>query len=110
MYSKAIDLQNHINTNYPATCVLKECSETKHILLDTLIVNKNFRRQSIGSEIMKLITEYADKQGCTITLILSAVYGSAPPILEVFYRKHGFILSDTIKQGDSLFQSMIRYN
>ena len=110
MYSKATELQKYINNNYPATCVLKECSETKHILLDTLIVNKNFRRQAIGSEIMKLITAYADKQGGTITLVLSDGYGYPNPVLETFYRKHGFTLSDTIKQGDGLFQSMVRYN
>lgn len=110
MYSKAEELQNHINTNYPATCILKECSETKHILLDTLIVNKKFRRQDIGNEIMELLTEYADKTDSTITLVLSDVYGSPKLVLENFYRKHGFTMSDSIKQGDTIFESMIRYN
>lgn len=107
MYSAA-ELQNHINTNYPVTCVIKEHQKANHILLDTLIVNKKYRRQGIGSEVMRLITEYADSKEGTITLILSEAYGSSAPVLEAFYRRHGFTLSDTIQQGDSLFQSMVR--
>jgi predicted GNAT family acetyltransferase len=68
-------------------------TENKGVIdLSQIIIPKNKRKQGIGSDAMKKITDYADETKQTIKLTPSTDYGATSVSrLKKFYKKFGFV-------------------
>ena len=63
----------------------------KYLELSKIIIPKERRGEGIGSEIMNIITDYADSRGMKIYLTPSKDFGATSITrLENFYKEHGF--------------------
>lgn len=64
----------------------------KYLELSKIIIPKEKRGEGIGSEIMNIITDYADGRGLKIYLTPSKDFGATSiSRLENFYKEHGFV-------------------
>ena len=64
----------------------------KYLELSKIIIPKEKRGEGMGSEIMNIITDYADDRGLKIYLTPSKDFGATSITrLENFYKEHGFI-------------------
>lgn len=54
-------------------------------------VNEEDRQKGIGTKMMSLITELADKYGYQLTLTIDPKFGVKKRVLNKFYKSHGFV-------------------
>ena len=77
--------------------------------LSTIRIPKDLRGRGIGSEIMKMIIDYADNNKKIIGLTPSKDFGaSSVNRLKVFYKMFGFIENKGRNKDFSISSSMIR--
>jgi ribosomal protein S18 acetylase RimI-like enzyme len=74
---------------------LKEYPNEKRLHLAYIGVLEEYRQQGHGNEIMKIMTDIADRYGYLIDLEIQAKFGVTKTVLKKFYKKHGFV-----KKGD----------
>ena len=65
----------------------------KYLNLDKIFINKGFRGQGIGQEVMKKILEYASKNNLITTVTPDSVWGSSVSKLIKWYKSLGFIMN-----------------
>ncbi len=74
-----------------------------------IIVKKEFRGEGIGSNIMKDIVQYADKNKQIVTLTPSSDFGGNKNRLIQFYKSFGFKLNKGVHKSYEYTDLMIRY-
>jgi predicted GNAT family N-acyltransferase len=66
--------------------------EDEKLVLDTIVIPKELRKQGIGSKIMRMVCEYGDKVNKPIYLTPSTSFGgSSVSRLKEFYKRFGFV-------------------
>lgn len=65
--------------------------DKKKIHIAYIGVGEERRRTGIGTKMMKLITELADKYGYTLDLTVEPKFGVGKRVLNKFYKSHGFV-------------------
>jgi GNAT superfamily N-acetyltransferase len=63
----------------------------KALNLSRIVVPEDARSAGIGTQIMRRIVEYADRNGRVLTLTPSADFGGNVPRLREFYKRFGFV-------------------
>jgi GNAT superfamily N-acetyltransferase len=78
------------------------------INLSKIVVPKESRNKGIGSEAMRIITDYADSSGKRIDLTPSEDFGGSKKRLEGFYKNLGFESNSGKNKDYSISESMYR--
>lgn len=89
-----------IRDKYPDS-ILEVSYANNCICLDRLIIPEYKRKQGIGTDIMTLLTAYADSLGNYVMVSPSADFGSNLNRLKKFYKRFNFILN---KGKNKLFE------
>ena len=71
--------------------VLTLQEQGEHMVVENLVIPALLRRTGIGSEVMEALVTAADKEQWFLTLTPDSVYGTPVHVLELFYRKFGFV-------------------
>jgi len=83
------------------------------LFVSDLYVKPEYRRQGVGSKVMRDITDYADRVGLPLVLIPEPDEGITRNQLIGFYKKFGFTINTGRKMDYSLSipfaTSMVRY-
>lgn len=79
------------------------------IILSKIIINSEFRREGIGSNIMNDLLNYADSNNKIIALTPSSDFGGNKNKLIQFYKKFGFKLNKGHHKSFEFRETMIRY-
>ena len=75
------------------------------VLLDDLWVDERYRRQGIGSMILREAERIAREKGCRVVTLGTASYMARP-----FYEKHGYTVFTTLKQANGYISySLVKY-
>ena len=76
--------------------------------LDTIALPYDQRKQGIGTKVMRMLTEEAEKAGALIRLHPSVSLGTPLKVLGKFYRSHGFRKADA-RYSSMYNRTMVRY-
>jgi len=80
----------------------------KHLELSRIVIPKERRGKGLGSEVMQIIVDYADKNKKKIYLTPSKDFGaSSVSRLENFYKEFGFVKKP--KDDFSTKETMVRF-
>ena len=75
------------------------------VLLENLWVDERYRRQGLGSMIIREVERIAREKGCRVVTLGTASYMARP-----FYEKHGYTVFTTIKQANGYIDfSLVKY-
>ena len=75
------------------------------MFLDTLWVDEHWRRQGIGSMILREVERIAGEKGCRVVTLGTASYMARP-----FYEKHGYTVFTTLKKPNGYVSySLVKY-
>jgi ribosomal protein S18 acetylase RimI-like enzyme len=66
-------------------------SAEKNIHLAFISVLEDKREQGMGNQLLKIVTDLADKYGYSMDLEVDTKFGMKKSVLKGFYKKHGFI-------------------
>ena len=73
--------------------------------LDTLWVDERYRRQGLGSMIIREVERIAREKGCRVVTLGTASYMARP-----FYEKHGYTVFTTLKKPNGYISySLVKY-
>lgn len=61
------------------------------VLIDNILIRKTYRRKGVGSDIIKLVCEFADKFKLDIILLPDSSFGTPKDVLIRFYNNFGFL-------------------
>lgn len=81
---------------------LRVVDDRKHIHLAYIQVGEDSRQQGLGNQMLKTLTDLADKYGYSIDLDVKAKYGVGKRVLKNFYKKHGFVRKGAIDHMERL--------
>tara|TARA_B100000900_G_C20538526_1_gene699384 strand:+ start:1114 stop:1476 length:363 start_codon:yes stop_codon:yes gene_type:complete len=79
------------------------------IEFNQVVIRKHSRNIGIGSDILKTVTEYADRVGKIVTLTAADDYGSDLKRLKKFYQRFGFIFNHGKNRNFKYRDTMLRY-
>ena len=75
------------------------------VLLDDLWVDEHYRRQGIGSLIIREVEKVAKEKGCRVVTLGTSSYMARP-----FYEKHGYTVFSTLKKPNGYISySLVKY-
>ena len=75
------------------------------MFLDTLWVDERYRRQGLGSMILREVERLAREKGCRVVTLGTASYMARP-----FYEKHGYTVFTTLKMANGhISYSLVKY-
>jgi GNAT superfamily N-acetyltransferase len=75
------------------------------VLLEDLWVDERYRRQGIGSMILREVERIAREKGCRVVTLGTASYMARP-----FYEKHGYTVFTTLKKANGhISYSLVKY-
>ena len=75
------------------------------VLLEELWVDERYRRQGIGSMIIREVERIAREKGCRVVTLGTASYMARP-----FYEKHGYTVFTTLKKANGYISySLVKY-
>lgn len=102
-----VSFKEKIKKKYPEV-TLHLGSKSDYVTLDLISVPKHLRGQGIAKDVLKQLTETADKNGWSLALTPSNDFGSSKPRLEAFYRSFGFVKNSGRNKDYTVMESMIR--
>lgn len=104
-----IELQDALKSEFGIDLRLRE-TQKGDLKLDHIVVPKGQRKQGIGSEVMKRITDYADKNNLRIVLTTAVKDDSfgttSASRLKTFYKRFGFV--ENKGKDYSISENMLR--
>jgi len=89
-YGKAKALARDLDTKYP-DITADISAKDNYLTLDRLEIDKELRRQGLGSRFMEDLTQYADDTGRQVRLTADGDFGGSKAGQQRFYRRHGFV-------------------
>jgi GNAT superfamily N-acetyltransferase len=95
--------QNGSKLELHVTKITGEFAE-KNIHLAFIGIVEDSRKQGMGSNLLKILTDLADKYGYSMDLDVNTKFGMKKSVLKAFYKKHGFIQSKEDK--DSMYRPL----
>ena len=99
-----------IESKYPISINVKyHISDVPAIYIQSIIVDKDKRREGIGSKAMQDIIDWADKKHVIITLTPENTFGTPVSVLEKFYKRFGFVKNKGKNKDYRFLGSLIRY-
>lgn len=102
-------LENIIKSKFGKYLDSVEIKETNtSAIINKIAIKKDFQNSGIGTELMKTITDYADRVNLTLALEPSSDFGSDKNRLVQFYKRFGFKMNQGYHSSD-LDYSMVRF-
>ena len=101
------ELESNIESKYNVTLDLYQNKD--FLELDKIIVTEDQRNTGVGSNVMREVIDFANKQGLTITLTPSTSYGATSiDRLKGFYKGLGFVENKGVNKDFTTKQSMLK--
>ena len=82
--------------------------DNKYLILDKIIIEKEFRGAGYANDAMKLLFDYADKQNKIITLTPDSLWGANKNKLQKWYQSLGFVVNKGRNKDFETMQLMYR--